>query len=80
MKKRKQDKKIEFWVSKTEKEKILGNMGRNGMNNLSEFMRILALSDAEISFSVRVPNVVRVSEAQLGNDVGSGKESKRAAG
>ncbi len=72
--------KIEFWVSKLQKNKIVQNMERNGMSNLSEFMRLLALSDAEISFSVKVPNVIRVSEAHLGLPREAGKEGKRAVG
>jgi hypothetical protein len=73
-------KKIEFWVSKTQEEKILENMKRNGMSNLSEFLRILACSEAEIHFSVRVPDVMRVSEAHLHSGLEEGGTMKRATG
>ncbi len=72
--------KIEFWVTETQHQKIISNMKRNGMDNLSEFLRILAFSEAEIRFSVTVPNIVRISEAELGSGVLEGKVSKRAAG
>lgn len=72
--------KIEFWVSKTQKEKILTNMERNGMTNLSEFLRILACSDAEVSFSVRTPNIMRVSEAHIESAGGEERVQKRATG
>lgn len=72
-------KKVEFWVNKSDYEKILKNMERNSMTNLSQFMRILAVSDAEISFSVRRPTMMRVSDASLEPNMDEGREEMNHA-
>lgn len=56
---------IQFWVSPQEEAKIAANVRRNGMDNLSQYLRILALSDVQISFSVHSPNIMRASDAQF---------------
>lgn len=81
MKKRKRDVPLQFWVSRAEARIITGNMDRNGMSNLSEYLRVLSLSNAVVSFSVKMPNVVQVSEANLTPGVVAEERSrKRAAG
>lgn len=80
MKKRKREISVQFYVNESEEKEIHANMERNGLTNRSDFMRILALSRAEISFSVKVPNILRVSEAALGSTVEEARPQKRAAG
>lgn len=79
MKKRPREVPVQFFVYPEEKKEIQETMERNGFSNLSDFMRILALSKAEINFSVKVPNVLRVSEAgfEAPEEV---REKKRAVG
>ncbi len=71
---------IQFWVSPTEKKIIYKNMKRNGMRNMSDFLRILALSDIRIKYRVEPREVLHVSEAHLGHISTEGREQKRANG
>lgn len=80
MKKRIRNIPLQFFVSQSEADQITANMERNGLSNLSEFLRILALSKAEIIFSVRIPNVVHVSQAELGEGGGEERTQERANG
>lgn len=80
MKKRMRGNPIQFWVSPKEEQKIRANMRRSGMTNLSEFLRILALAKSEITFSVKMPRVIEVSDAQLGTPVEGERDGKRATG
>lgn len=79
MKKRNRGVLVQFLVNKAEEEQIHATMERNGFTNRSDFMRIIALSKPEISFSTKFPSILRVSEAGFvaPEEV---KEKKRAVG
>lgn len=79
MKKMRRDIQLQFWVDRHERAQIALNQERAGIRNLSEFLRVLALSPSEISTSVHVPKIMRVREAHLGSAVEEG-ERKRATG
>lgn len=56
------------------------NAKRNGMDDLSHYLRTLALAPIKLSLSISVPNVIEVSEAELKSGGEIRKEHKRAAG
>lgn len=80
MKKRRHKKLIQFWVDIPEHKKIYANMRRNNISVLSDFLRILALSEATIKFNVQPPTVMEVSEANLGGGGEEEKQQHRATG
>ncbi len=73
-------KKIEFWVSKSQFEKINENMEQAGLTNLSEFLRLLGMSPATIHVSIQAPKVLEVSEANLVTEAEEVRTEKRALG
>lgn len=79
MKKRTRGILVQFLVNKAEEEEIRATMERNGISNRSDFMRIIALSKPQISFSTKFPSILRVSEAtfEAPEEV---RQKKRAVG